>query len=161
MKLTTLTRFARKSYPLMTEQPRTVAARRRSALPVLLVEHYSPLARPVLRGLEEEGIAAHLAGDDLEADALARTFPYAALLIDWRIPRAGGAALVRNLRRDGLTTPVLMFLPTASSADLVEAVDAGVDEFLPLPFSLEDLLARVRVWVEPARSRRAPAALCG
>src|SRR5438105_3843018 len=73
----------------------------RQAMQILLLEHHLPLARAVMRGLEEEGIAAHLARDDAEGDARVRSIAYAALLVDWRVPRRGGAALVRSWRQEG------------------------------------------------------------
>jgi two-component system OmpR family response regulator len=111
---------------------------------ILLVEHHLQLARALMRGLEEEGIDAHLARDDAEGEARARSIAYAALLVDWRIPQRGGAALVRRWRQDGVHAPILMLMPTQSVPDLVQGFDAGADDFLPLPFSFADLLARLR-----------------
>src|SRR5688500_11573038 len=85
---------------------------------VLLVEHYLPLAKSLLRGLEEQGIAAHLARDDVEGDRRARADCYAAVVVDWNIPRKGGAALVRGWRRDGLTVPVVILMPSTDDVDL-------------------------------------------
>ncbi len=121
---------------------------RQADRPILLVEHHGPLARALLRAFEEEGIVAHRAGDDVEGDALARSIPYAAVVIDWKVPRAGAAALVRGWRRDGLTVPVLLLLPAGTVATLLEGLDAGADDFLPLPFSLDELLARLRAWID-------------
>jgi two-component system OmpR family response regulator len=111
---------------------------------VLLVEHHLPLAKAVMRGLEEEGIDAHLARNDAEGEARSRSIAYAALLVDWRIPQRGGAALVRSWRQDGVQTPVLMLMPSGSVPDLVEGFDAGADDFLAMPFSFADLLGRLR-----------------
>jgi DNA-binding response OmpR family regulator len=61
---------------------------------VLLAEPHLPLAKPLIRGLAEEGIAADLARDGDEADALARSGTYDALLVNWRLPRHGGAEMV-------------------------------------------------------------------
>jgi DNA-binding response OmpR family regulator len=117
---------------------------------VLLVEPSVPLARAVLRGLEEEGIAAQLARDDTEADARVRAGGYRAVIVDWQVPRVGGVALVRSWRRAGLAVPVLLLLPSAAGADLAQGVDAGADAVLPLPFAFADLLARLRAWVQPS-----------
>jgi DNA-binding response OmpR family regulator len=111
---------------------------------VLLVEHHLPLARAIMRGLEEEGIDAHLARNDAEADARVRSIAYDALLVDWRVPQRGGAALVHSWRQDGVRAPVLMLMPSESVPDLVEGCAAGADDFLPLPFSFADLLGRLR-----------------
>jgi DNA-binding response OmpR family regulator len=117
-------------------------------LPILLVEHYLPLARPIVCGLEEEGIVTHLARDDVEADRRARSTLYAALVINWNIPRHGAAALIRAWRRDGLAVPVLLLMSTASEANVQQAVAAGADDFLPLPFRFAELLARLRGWID-------------
>ena len=111
---------------------------------VLLVEHHLPLARAIMRGLEEEGIDAHLARNDSEADARGRSISYDALLVDWRVPQRGGAALVHGWRQDGVRAPVLLLMPSESVPDLVEGCAAGADDFLPLPFSFADLLGRLR-----------------
>ncbi len=57
---------------------------------------------------------------------------------------------MRGWRRDGMDAPVLMFMPSASAAEIVQAVDAGVDKLLPLPFTLEELLTRLRAWSKQA-----------
>ena len=121
-----------------------------ATLPVLLVEHYLPLANAVIRGLREEGIDVHLAATDVECEAQAWKIAYAAIVVDWRIPHQGGAELVRRYRRAGLTAPVLMLLPFANGTDLVEALEAGADDVLPLPFSFAELLLRVRACVKSA-----------
>jgi DNA-binding response OmpR family regulator len=119
---------------------------------ILIVEHHLPLARAIMRGLEEEGIAAHLARDDAEADARIRSIAYAALLVDWRVPRRGGAPLVRSWRQEGVHTPVMMLMPSESVPDLVEGFDAGADDFLALPFSFADLLCKLRALQPGIRS---------
>jgi DNA-binding response OmpR family regulator len=122
---------------------------RGSSRPILLVEHYSLLAKPLMRGLEEEGIVTHLARSDAEGDARVRATPYAAVVVDWHIPRQGGAALVRSWRRAGLTVPVLALLSSADEADCLLGLAAGADAVLPMPFTFADLLARVRTWTAP------------
>jgi DNA-binding response OmpR family regulator len=113
-------------------------------MPVLLVEHYPHLARALLRGLQEEGIVTHWVRDDGEADLRVRTASYSAALVNWNIPRTGGADLVRRWRQSGLAFLVLMFVPSAGDADRLTALAAGADDILPLPFSFGDLLARLR-----------------
>jgi two-component system response regulator BasR len=122
---------------------------------ILVVEDYLPLARPLLRGLQEEGLAVHLARDDEEGDTLARTGGYDAVVVDWNIPRSGGAALVRRWRDDGLAIPVLLLLPSASPAAVRQGLDAGADHCLPLPFAFADLLARVRACSDLSNRRNA------
>jgi two-component system response regulator BasR len=116
-------------------------------MPVLLVEHYPPLARALLRGLREEGIVTHWARDDGEADVRARAAPYSAVVVNWNVPRTGGAALVRHWRRSELAVPVLMLVPSAGDTDLLAGLGAGADAILPLPFSFGELLVRLRTWI--------------
>jgi two-component system response regulator BasR len=118
-------------------------------MPILLVEHYLPLAQALRRGLEEEGIVTHVARDEVEAYARAHAAPYAAALVDWRVPRKGGAALVRLWRHEGLTLPVVLLVPSAADADCQAATAAGADAALPLPFAFADLLALLSDWVGP------------
>ena len=116
-------------------------------MPVLLVEPYAPLARALVRGLADEGIAVQVACDDVEADVHARATPFAAVLVNWNVPRKGGAALIRGWRQSGLSAPVLMFVPSAGDGDRLHGLAAGADEVLPLPFAFGDLLARLRSWL--------------
>jgi DNA-binding response OmpR family regulator len=122
---------------------------------VLVVEDYMPLARPLVRGLEEEGIAAHLARSDEEGDARVRTGCYEAVVVDWNIPHQGGAALIRRWRDRGLEVPVLLLLPSADAANLRQGVDAGADFCLCMPFDFADLLARLRVCSSHSNQRGA------
>jgi two-component system, OmpR family, response regulator len=124
----------------------------RGSVPILLVEHFLPLAKPLLRGLEEEGIVAHLARDDAEARLRVQETLYAALVVDWNVPRQGGAALVRDWRQNGLTTPVLLLMPTASETDVREAVAVGADDLLPLPFAFSRLLERLQAQINGSAS---------
>src|SRR5262249_25192396 len=83
---------------------------------VLLVEAYSPLAKPLMLALAEEGFVVRLARDDEQANALAHATRYAAFLVDWNVPRKGGLALVRRWREEGLAVPVLLLDSSASNA---------------------------------------------
>jgi DNA-binding response OmpR family regulator len=146
------------------EEPRAQAGEAREAgpaSPILLVEHYRPLAKPLLRGLEEEGVVAHHARNDGEAEERVRSHSYAAVVVNWSIPRQGGVELVRGWRRAGVATPVLLLVPSADEAYVLEGLDAGADDFLPLPFSFQELLARLRTWTRPLRASSTGAARRG
>jgi two-component system OmpR family response regulator len=143
------------------EEPTAQAGEAREeapAGPILLVEHYRPLAKPLLRGLEDEGVVAHLARTDGEAQERALSCPYAAVVVNWSVPRQGGVELVRSWRAAGVATPALLLVPSAEEPYVLEGLDAGADDFLPLPFSFRELLARLRTWTRPLRASPAFAA---
>jgi two-component system OmpR family response regulator len=118
---------------------------------VLIVEDEAKLAGLLARGLREEGHAADIAGDGEEAISLARAVDYDAIVLDVMLPGLDGFAVCRQLRHDGVWSPVLMLTARDDVEDRVKGLDAGADDYLAKPFSFEELLARLR-----AVTRRAP-----
>ena len=111
----------------------------------LLVVDDEPAVRDALRrALSLEGYDVELAEDGAEAlAAAARTLPDA-ILLDVLMPGLDGLAVCRRLRAQGDAVPVLMLTARAEVSDRVAGLDAGADDYLPKPFALEELLARVR-----------------
>jgi two-component system OmpR family response regulator len=70
--------------------------------------------------------------------------PYDALLVDWQLPDGSGLDWVRQLRRNGVTTPVLMLTARDLLVDRVQGLDVGADDYLVKPFEPEELVARIR-----------------
>ena len=66
------------------------------------------------------------------------------LLLDWMLPELDGVAVCRKLRELGVTTPVLMLTARGDVRDRIQGLDAGADDYLPKPFDLDELLARLR-----------------
>jgi two-component system OmpR family response regulator len=66
------------------------------------------------------------------------------LLLDVGLPELDGLTLCRRLRQDGVTTPVLMLTARGQVADRITGLDAGADDYLPKPFDVDELLARLR-----------------
>lgn len=111
---------------------------------LLLVEDEKRLAASLKRGLEEEGYRVDLAYDGEEGELVARTNAYDALIVDWRLPRRDGRTMIENLRQSGFDYPVLMLTALADIDHRVQGLDAGADDYMPKPFSFEELLARLR-----------------
>ena len=111
---------------------------------LLLVEDEIHLARSLQRGLEEEGYAVDLARDGDEGYRLAAENDYDVAVVDWRLPRRDGRALVLALRGDGRTLPLLMLTALGDVDHRVAGLDAGADDYLTKPFAFEELLARLR-----------------
>ncbi|MBD2422749.1 response regulator transcription factor [Cyanobium sp. FACHB-13342] len=116
----------------------------------LLIVDDDPELRHFLRTeLEIEGYGCSEAATGQQALAQIRAERWDLLLLDWTLPDFSGVEICRRLRGSGDHTPVLMLTARDDVRERVEALDAGADDYLTKPFSIEELLARVR-----ARLRR-------
>jgi DNA-binding response OmpR family regulator len=111
---------------------------------ILVVEDEEVLAMALVEALEGEYYAVDLAPDGPTAAELAAVNSYDLVVLDWTIPPPTGIELLRSWRKQGLETPVLMLTARSGIDDRVDGLNAGADDFLPKPFSLRELLARVR-----------------
>lgn len=111
---------------------------------ILIVEDNPKLAHATKVSLEQNGYCVHVAGTVEEGGALATTEHHDAIILDIRLPDGDGVTLCRELRRRGVTTPILMLTVLGSTADKVAGLDAGADDFVTRPFQTEELLARLR-----------------
>jgi len=118
---------------------------------VLVVEDEKKLGELLGRGLREEGYAADLAARGEDALWMARAVDYDAIVLDVMLPGVDGLEVCRQLRGNGVWTPVLMLTARDGVEDRVSGLDSGADDYLTKPFSFEELLARLR-----ALTRRAP-----
>jgi two-component system copper resistance phosphate regulon response regulator CusR len=118
---------------------------------ILLAEDETKVARHVRQGLAAEGYSVDLAADGDEALWLAETNPYDALVLDVMMPCKDGFTVVRNLRRKQINTPVIFLTSRAEVEDRVRGLDAGGDDYLTKPFSMSELLARLRALLRRQR----------
>jgi two-component system OmpR family response regulator len=116
-----------------------------------VVEDERKLADVLSRGLREEGYAVDVTERGDDALWMARATAYDAILLDVMLPGADGFDVCRRLRGEGVWSPVLMLTARDAVDDRVVGLDAGADDYLPKPFSFEELLARLRALI-----RRAP-----
>ena len=112
---------------------------------VLLIEHHHLLARPLKQGLEEEGYLVVLAPDGTAAEREVRTRMFEVIILDPELPAEDGLCLLQRWRSNGLPTPVLVLTARSGVAEKVRALNLGADDFLGMPFDLDDLLGRLRV----------------
>ena len=110
---------------------------------VLLVEDEAVVARELTEALRKSGLAVDHAKDGEDAWYLAGTGHYAAIILDLGLPRIDGMTVMRRLRSEGVTTPILILSARGSWAERVDGINAGADDYLPKPFQTEELLARV------------------
>lgn len=111
----------------------------------LLVVDDEPAVRDALaRALRLEGYEIELAADGREALAALAERPADAVVLDVLMPGLDGLEVCRRLRASGDRTPVLMLTARVDVSDRVAGLDAGADDYLPKPFALDELFARVR-----------------
>lgn len=123
---------------------------------ILLVEDHKPLVRALRQGLEEEGFAVDVATDGEEGDFKARSSGYDVIILDLMLPKIDGLTLLRNWRRAGLTTHVLVLTAKDTTEDKVAGLDLGADDYLTKPFQLEELLARLRALIRRGHFAKDP-----
>jgi len=120
----------------------------------LLVEDDSSIADFVTRGLKEAGFAVDRAADGEAGLELASLEPYDVAIVDLMLPQRDGLSLIEELRRRGVSTPVLILSARRSVDDRVRGLQSGSDDYLTKPFAFAELLARVQALVR--RPTRAP-----
>lgn len=111
---------------------------------ILIVEDEAKTASYLRKGLREAGYAVEHATDAETGSHLATTSQFDVILCDVMLPGANGVACVRQLRAQGIETPVIFITAKDAIEDRVEGLDAGGDDYLVKPFSFTELLARIR-----------------
>lgn len=111
---------------------------------LLVVEDDNALANLLVRALREESYAVDLASDGQEAEWIAFENPYDVIILDLMLPIKDGITVLQNIRSGGISTPVLILTAKDSKEDIVKGLDSGADDYITKPFSLDELLARVR-----------------
>ena len=111
---------------------------------LLVVEDEPKTLQAIQQGLEESQFEVDIAYDGLIAKRLALKNNYAAIITDLILPGLNGYELCRQLRAEGLTTPILMLTALGETDDKIMGFDAGADQYLTKPFQFAELLARVR-----------------
>src|SRR3989440_1539890 len=116
--------------------------------PVLIVEDDPDIAEGLRYNLEREGLETRVAltGEQGLQAALDAKSPPALIILDLMLPGMSGTELCRRLRREPATrrTPIIMLTAKVSEADRVAGLDLGADDYITKPFSVRELLARVR-----------------
>ncbi len=117
---------------------------------VLLVEDDARVAEGVTASLVATGYVVDHEIEGEEAWFKGDTEPYAAVVLDLGLPGMDGLSILRKWREAGQTFPVLILTARGSWNERVEGIDAGADDYLPKPFRMEELLARLRAIVRRA-----------
>ena len=111
---------------------------------ILVVEDDDVLRDGLAVGLHLEGITVDAVAGCEDANAATATAQYAVIVLDIALPDGSGIDLLREWRRSGMTTPVLLLTARNLVDDRIAGLDAGADDYLGKPFDLSELAARVR-----------------
>ena len=111
---------------------------------VLLVEDDLRIASDIERALTAAGYVVETVRDGEEAWFRGDTEDYGAVILDLGLPQMDGLAVLKRWRANDRHMPVLILTARASWAERVDGIDAGADDYLPKPFRIEELLARLR-----------------
>jgi len=130
-------------------------------LRILLVEDNLQLAEWLARALRQSQFAVDCMHDGVEADHVLMTQQYAAVILDLALPRMNGMEVLRRLRGRGQKMPVLILTAQGAVQDRVQGLDLGADDYLPKPFELSELEARLRALIRRAHGRENPVIQCG
>lgn len=123
---------------------------------ILLVEDYVPLRTSIAQTLSDMGHHVDETGDGRDAIHLALKNNYVVAVVDVMLPGADGLEVLKEIRRSGKDTAVLIITARDSIEDRVKGLDAGADDYLVKPFSLDELTARVRALLRRAHQVRDP-----
>jgi two-component system OmpR family response regulator len=124
---------------------------------LLVVEDEPDLAATVRKSLVESGFLVDLAADGETALWKAGSAQYDAIVLDLMIPAVDGWEVVTQLRAAGNRAPVLVLTARDATADKLRAFDSGADDYLTKPFTLAELVARIRALIRRSAGVSAPA----
>lgn len=118
----------------------------------LVVEDNPKIAKLVQKGLEEQSYTVDVCYSGREAEEMAARGEYDGIVLDLMLPDHDGVEICRNLRRRGVSTPILMLTALSTTDDKVTGLEAGADDYLAKPFDLDELIARVRALLRRAQA---------
>jgi two-component system OmpR family response regulator len=121
---------------------------------VLLVEDDVKMAAAIHRALRGAGVVADVAINAGDAGWMVRAGSYDAIVLDVMLPDVDGFEACRRLREDGVWAPIIMLTAKDAVEDRVRGLDSGADDYLTKPFSLAELLARLRALVRRGSGER-------
>jgi len=129
------------------------------AVRILLIEDDEKIASFIIKGMKAAGCAVDHVTDGREGLTLATTGPYDAAIVDIMLPGLDGLSVVEEMRKNKVTTPVIILSARGSVEDRVKGLQTGADDYLAKPFAFTELLARVQALVRRASGITEPTRL--
>lgn len=111
---------------------------------ILIVEDEHKIATSIKKGFEQESWICDVAFDGDEGYDLASSGDYSVIVLDLMLPKKDGLTIAKELRAEGVHTPILILTAKGEILDKVNGLDSGADDYLVKPFAFEELVARVR-----------------
>lgn len=111
---------------------------------ILVVDDEKKIALGIKKVLESQKYAVDVCHDGIEALNMAEAIEYDLIILDRMLPGMDGVSIIKNLRSQNIYTPILLLTALGTVKDKTDGLDAGADDYLPKPFALDELLARVR-----------------
>jgi len=126
---------------------------------ILLVEDDAKIASFIVKGLKAAGYAVDHALDGEKGLALVSTEPYDAAIVDLMLPKLNGLSLIEKMRKEKVSTPVIILSAKGSVDDRVKGLQTGSDDYIAKPFAFSELLARVQALIRRASGLSNPTRL--
>lgn len=117
---------------------------------LLIIEDETALREQISERLSSEGYTVDASGDGKEGLFLASEYPLDLAIIDLGLPGMPGLEIIRSLRADGHTLPILILTARGKWEEKVTGLEAGADDYLVKPFHMEELLARIKALLRRA-----------
>lgn len=128
---------------------------------ILIIEDEDRLREQLQTRLKQEGHVVDVAADGEEGLYAGREFPVDIAIVDIGLPKLSGIEVIRRLRAEGRSYPVLILTARGRWQDKVEGLEAGADDYLVKPFEVEELIARLRALVRRAAGWSQSQLQCG
>src|SRR5690606_18111842 len=128
---------------------------------ILLIEDEPELALWLSRSLERQGFTVEWSNDGRVAYRRLQVEAFDAVILDLGIPGMDGHTLLNRLRAEDDRSPILILTARDSLADRVDTLESGADDFIPKPFQIEEVVARLNALIRRSRGKEKPRMSCG
>ena len=114
---------------------------------LLVIEDEAKIASLLKKGLQEQGFEVDISGDGEDGLERATKTPYDAIVIDIMLPKRDGLSVLKTLRTRKVTAPVMIITARGDVNERVEGLNLGADDYMAKPFSMDEVVARIRALV--------------